>query len=409
MTRLDQAFIKVYSHQDEASPAPPDSPEPASPEGPPGDRPPCETEEVPVGASTHEVLDMLQQTTRRIGRLLPAEDPNPAPPGGHEPGAAAAAADELPPAPAEESEPPRTTLRFDPGRPSGSPARKIDGPSIRPPHVPSPRAEDLEGTAVGLLWPGDQRSEAVANALSTGAFRPTFQVDRFHWPAICCRLGEVAAAELDRMADRLSDVIARGKRVVAVGGCRRGEGATTLLLCLGRRLAQRGVNVLMADANLADPQVACRLGLLPQSGWEDVLAGRLPLEDVVIESAADRLAVLPVRGTPPGASLASENKTRLVRSLKTLAGHYDLVLLDPGPLEDLGAAGTSLACGIGSRLDAIALVHNAHLTPPEDLADIGRALAASQVVPVGVIENFVRVVPPAAGTREQRCTSPIGN
>ncbi len=216
------------------------------------------------------------------------------------------------------------------------------------------------------------------------------QVDQFAWPAVCSRLGELAADELDRLTDGLVAVTARGEKVVAIGGCRRGEGATTLLLCAGRRLAQRGLKVVMADANLADPGVASRLGLLPECGWEDVLAGRLPLEEAVIESTGDRLAVLPVGRSSHDAGDASEDETRLAESLRTLATHYDLVLLDPGPLEELGAAGASLARGIGKRLDAIALVHNGHVTPSEDLDEVRRSLAEAQIVQVGVVENFVR-------------------
>jgi Mrp family chromosome partitioning ATPase len=163
-----------------------------------------------------------------------------------------------------------------------------------------------------------------------------------------------------------------------------------VLLCAGRRLAELGLNLVLADAHLADPQLACRLGLLPESGWEDVVAGRLPLVEVVIESAIDRLAVLPVRQTPAGANGGNQDEARLVESIRTLAAHYDLVLLDPGPLEELGVAGASLARGIGSRLDAIVLVHRHGVTPPEDLDEVRRSLAETEIVQAGVVENFVR-------------------
>jgi hypothetical protein len=109
----------------------------------------------------------------------------------------------------------------------------------------------------------------------------------------------------------------------------------------------------------------------------------------VVEAANDRLAVLPLRETAAGAAEVAEDETRLVESICTLATHYDLVLLDPGPLEELGAAGASLACGIGSRLEGIVLVHHSGITPAEDLDEVSGRLAGSQIVQVGVIENFV--------------------
>jgi len=100
--------------------------------------------------------------------------------------------------------------------------------------------------------------------------------------------------------------------------------------------------------------------------------------------------VLPLGQTSAGASGVAEDETRLVECIRTLAAHYDLVLLDPGPLEELGVVGASLARGIGSRLDAIVLVHHGGVTPPEDLDEVRRRLAATEIVQVGVVENFVR-------------------
>ena len=413
MTRFDQAFIKVYTDQDEALPTPSDSLEPGASDDAPEGRPPGKTTETPVGVPTDGVLEMLQQTATRIGDLLPPEKTPRTPQGADDRPAAAEGAetagaaeistpapmdtgsvprgqDELEAAAAsEERGRPATARRIDPAAPSGSTPWQAGGQPVRPPHVQLARAGVREVTA-GAADAGASQNEAIGDQLSDGTFRPLLQVDCFTWPAVCSRLGEAAADELDRLADRLVEGIGRGEKVVAVGGCRRGEGATTLLLCAGRRLAERGFKVVMADANLADPQLACRLDLLAQSGWEDVLAGGLPLEEVVIESAGDRLAVLPVRQTSAGTHGATEDETRLAESIRTLAAHYDLVLLDPGPLEELSVVGASLARGIGSRLDAIALVHHGGVTPPEDLDEVRRWLTATEIVQVGVIENFVR-------------------
>ena len=182
--------------------------------------------------------------------------------------------------------------------------------------------------------------------------------------------------------------MAQEHKVLAICGCQRGEGATTLLLCAGRRLAKRGLQVVMVDANLVDPQLARRLGLLPEFGWEEVLAGRLPLEEVVIESVHNQLAVLPLREPFAGTDQPTEDQRRLADNIETLAAHYDLVLLDLGPLEDPNVVGGWLARGLGSRLDAIALVHNVRDTARERLAEIQRCLAATDIAQAGIVENF---------------------
>ena len=366
MTPLDRAFIKIYAERGAASPAPPAPHRPGTGESPPGEPTPRETAPLVQTESISAGGDKLEAAAG------PGEP--------HEPA---------------------TVHRVDPGPQSGSTTWPPTGGTpvplgrpIRPPHMRLPRTDAREAIGVAADASASQ-DKVIGDDLGGETFQPMLQVDQFAWPAVCCRLREAAGDELDRLADALVQLMARGKRVVAIGGCRRGEGATTVLLCAGRRLAELGLNLVLADAHLADPQLACRLGLQPESGWEDVLAGRLPLEEAVIESAGDRLAVLPLRPVALAsrqwdASGVSEDETRLVESIRTLAAHYDLVLLDPGPLEELGVAGASLARGIGSRLDAIVLVHHGGVTPPEDLDEVRRRLAATEIVQVGVIENFVR-------------------
>jgi Mrp family chromosome partitioning ATPase len=210
-------------------------------------------------------------------------------------------------------------------------------------------------------------------------FRPAFQVEQFAWSAGATRLGRAAGIQLDRLADGLADGPAEGRRVAALAGCRRGEGCTTLLLCGARRLAERGLKVIMVDADFDAPALARRLGLLPETGWEDVLAGRLPVGEAVIESHADGLAVLPLRG--PLAADAGALPT--ARTFATLRKHYDLVLVDLGQLDPLAQSVAR------QGIDAVVLVHHVRLTPPEELAGMGGRLAASGIWQAGVAENFV--------------------
>ena len=109
----------------------------------------------------------------------------------------------------------------------------------------------------------------------------------------------VAGEQIDRLADALADGIEQGRQVVAMSGCRRGDGCTTVLLCVARSLAERGHRVAMIDADVDHPLLARRLGLLPESGWEETFSSRLPVEEVIIESVQDRLGVLPLCGSLP--------------------------------------------------------------------------------------------------------------
>jgi Mrp family chromosome partitioning ATPase len=224
-------------------------------------------------------------------------------------------------------------------------------------------------------------------------FRPLLEVEGFSLPPMCRQLYEVAPAELNMLADALVRESSQGLKVLAIDGYSAGEGTTTLLLCLAARLSQIGIKVAVADANLDDPQVAPRLGLDVQTGWEDVLRDDLPLEEVVIEAADGLMAILPLkeplslaRGTTQG---LDDRALRMAASIKKLRSGFGLVLIDMSPLDNPGAFDRLLPSGFGSQLDAILLTHNVRATPHDRIAELQSQLRAVGVAQAGIVETFV--------------------
>ena len=260
--------------------------------------------------------------------------------------------------------------------------------AVPPPHLNPWQAEPLNLSTIG---PSVMESPEQPATIATPArlWRPMLQVDHYLWPKICSQLHMVAVRQLEQMTDALAAAAGRGQKVLAVGGCCAGDGATTMLLCVARSLTRRGLRTVLVDGTFSDPQLAARLGLLPQDGWEDVLAGRLPLEEVLIDSNEDHLALLPVVKSQSGMDGLFEQQSAMAATLDTLAEHYDAVLVDAGPLEE-----RLIAClptsGDGSRLDAALVVHNPRSMAAEQLAEIERGLTTAGVIPLGVIQNFIR-------------------
>ena len=247
----------------------------------------------------------------------------------------------------------------------------------------------------------DQTAEAApSGAAADEAFCPLLQTDRFDWPEVCRTLDDGAEGQIGRLADALEAGLGQGRKVVGLGGLRRGEGCTTLLLCAARQLARRGWNVLIVDADTDDPRLASRLGLAPEAGWQDVAAGRVPLDEAVIESVEDRLALLPCCGHVAERRAAGGDQPAVIAELQTLRRSYDLVLVDLGP-PGAAADGEDLpAEAVAGAIDAVVLVHDVRSTSPEELARLQERLAAAGIAQAGVAENFV----PARETTDPRTT-----
>ncbi len=236
----------------------------------------------------------------------------------------------------------------------------------------------------------DPRS-AIGNQQSSVAppdFKPAWQVERFTWPRVCRRLMARAAEEFDRLADALLAANARGQKVLAMAGCCRGEGATTLLLCAARQLAERGVKLVLVDADLAQPRLAKRLGVELQSGWNETSGEEATfLSNAIVESAANNLALSAIR--QPADDPKRGDWSRLAPCLDTLRNHYEMVLVDLGPLESIESTGDLFERTVGGKIDAILLIRNPRITSEARLADVEAQLTASGVALAGLIENFV--------------------
>ena len=104
---------------------------------------------------------------------------------------------------------------------------------------------------------------------------------------------------------------------------------------------------------------------------------------------ANNLALVPLAGPSAGHDPAAGDWSRLAPCIETLRKHYEMVLVDPGPLEDIGPIGDALARTAGGKIDALLLVHNQRITPEEDLDEVERRLTAAGIAVAGLIENFV--------------------
>lgn len=138
-----------------------------------------------------------------------------------------------------------------------------------------------------------------------------------------------------RNATDTSAVRIENANLIMVTSALPGEGKTFSAINLAISMAMElDYTVLLVDADVSRPSVFRQLGLPPERGLMDVLAGEVTdLSEVLLRTNIEKLSILPA-GMPHQRAtelLASENMNRL---LKQIAGRYSdrIVIFDSPPL-----------------------------------------------------------------------------
>jgi Mrp family chromosome partitioning ATPase len=221
-------------------------------------------------------------------------------------------------------------------------------------------------------------SFAPATPAIQSRFQPALAVDRLAWNGVVNSLFHVHRQLWTGAVDKLIEADAVGRSLIGVIGSAPGVGATTVTTCLARLLAATGKTVAVVDGNFARAGLALHAGVTVEAGWEDALAGRIPLAEAAIRSRHDRLTLVPLSrgGDQAAESLASVHASSTGGILRY---HYDVVLFDLGSAAELAAARRIVR---HCRLDGVVLATDG-AEPPAEIVEAGDFAAVS----LGIIEN----------------------
>jgi succinoglycan biosynthesis transport protein ExoP len=178
-------------------------------------------------------------------------------------------------------------------------------------------------------------------------------------------------------------------KVIMVTSARPQEGKTTTSINTAIVLAQKGVRVLLMDADLRRPSVHKTLGMGPRSGLSNVLTGSATVQQTITTSPIlPNLFIMPAGTPPPNPAelLASANMRDLIAELR---GQYDHIVIDTPP-----TLSVTDAVVLSPRADATILVIRSGQTTKQALRRARDILMQVNAHVAGVLLNAVDLTSP---------------
>src|SRR5208282_2210661 len=178
-------------------------------------------------------------------------------------------------------------------------------------------------------------------------------------------------------------------KVIMVTSALPQEGKTTTSINCAVVLAQKGIRVLLIDADLRRPSIHKTLGMGPRSGLSNVLTGSATLEDAITRSSVlPNLSIL-AAGTPPPNPAELLASTNMRDVLNELRGQYDHIVIDTPP-----TLSVTDAVVLSPRADAVVLVIRSAQTTKQALRRSREVLMQVNAKVAGVLLNAVDLSSP---------------
>src|SRR6266849_940471 len=178
-------------------------------------------------------------------------------------------------------------------------------------------------------------------------------------------------------------------KVIMVTSALPQEGKSTTSINCAIVLAQKGVRVLLIDADLRRPSIHKTLGMGPRSGLSNVLTGSTTLQQAITRTPIlPGLFILPAGTPPPNPAelLASSNMKDVLAELRE---QYDHIVVDTPP-----ALSVTDAVVLSPRADAVVLVIRSGQTTKQALRRSRDILTQVNAKVVGVLLNAVDLSSP---------------
>ena len=117
-------------------------------------------------------------------------------------------------------------------------------------------------------------------------------------------------------------------QVIAVSGGKGGVGKSNVSVNLGIALAQKGLRVVLLDADLGLANIDVLLGITANRNLQDVLAGDCDLKDVLVNGPGGIKIVPASSGTQRMTQLSPMEHAGLINAFSDLGDQIDVLIVD---------------------------------------------------------------------------------
>ncbi len=231
----------------------------------------------------------------------------------------------------------------------------------------------------GFLDPSVRQAGDVSAAADVPflGYLPKVQFESDLWSATPDGLHEAMRMIRTALLDRVTSSTGSSVLITSSGAQ---AGKTSVAILLAKSLSQIGKKILLVDADLRRPSLTRRLGLQPEVGLTDVLAGSVAEELAVVRDFAPGVDVLPTNDS------ATEHDSELIASrafgkcLRNWKRDYDFVLFDSPPILPVADARI-----LASQVDGAILTFRASHCRKTEAIDAVSLLASSGCRPLGTV------------------------
>ena len=186
-----------------------------------------------------------------------------------------------------------------------------------------------------------------------------WDVEDFRWPVVTNQMIVSGGEALNLLSQAIFDMITPDHQRVAIAGLGRGEGSTSIAISIARWAAACGKNVLLVDADLVTPSLSTQVGLAPNLSWINAVNQSLPPAEVIVRSQNSNLCVMPLAQMVSRVTWPRFIYDNLGDVIDQVRDHFDLVLFDVGPANQLMAELSRPSL----LIDTTVLVHNGVNSP----------------------------------------------